>query len=84
MTRTFEAKIIYKVNANHPDLGDLPESEWKDKEFTYEDTYHINPDFFWGEDHIMEHIQEDLLLTAGGGYNWKGLSEYKFEIEEVR
>ena len=83
MKKIFNTKIIYKVKRTHPDIGDMPEELWKDKIFTYEDEYYINTDYFWGEDHIVQSIKEALMLTAGGGYNWKHIYDVKFEIEEV-
>lgn len=78
-----KAKIIYKIDGNHPDIDDLPEKYWYDKTFTYESTYHMDPDRYYGFDHMIETIKENLLLIAGGGYNWKHIYDVKFEIEVV-
>ena len=83
MRRSFNAKITYKVKPTHPDIQDLPEKYWKDKKFTYEDVYHINDEHFFGEDHIIDSIKEDLMVTAGGGYNADHITDVEFEIEEV-
>lgn len=71
------AKISYKVDADHPDLGDLPEKYWKDKVFTYEDTYTF--DSYWEYDDAVEYIKNDLALIAGGGYNAKHIYDVEYE-----
>lgn len=83
MKRIYNAKISYTIDAGHPDIGSMPEKFWKDKVFTYEDEYRMDPDRFFGFDHMMETIKEDLLLVAGGGYNHRHVHNVEFIIEEV-
>lgn len=81
MTKTYNAKITYKVKPTHPDIQDMPESLWKDKVFTYEDTYRIDPDCFYGNSHIADYITEDLMLIAGGGYSTDHIYDVDVTIE---
>lgn len=78
---TFKAKIIYKVDGNHPDIQDMDSSLWYDKIFTYEDEYYFhNRD--WTYEEAVKYIKHDLKLVAGGGYNYNHIYDVKFEIEE--
>ena len=75
-----KATIYYKIKASHPNIGCL--SDWRiDKEYRYSDTYTIDPDCFGGDDDIEEYIKEDMLLVAGGGYDWKHIYDVRFEME---
>lgn len=76
------AKISYKVDANHPDLDDLPEKYWKDKVFTYEDTYTFAD--WYAEKDAVEYVKGDLALIAGGGYNADHIYDVEYEIERER
>lgn len=78
----FAAKIIYKVKPTHPDIGDMTEELWKDKEFTYEDIYDYS-DSMWEREDAIEDMKEDLMGIAGGGYNWDHIYDVKFEIEVI-
>lgn len=77
-----KAKIIYKIDGDHPDIQDLPEKYWYDKIFAYEDTYNFSSDYSLEEAVLL--IKNDLKLVAGGGYNYNHIYDVKFEIEEVR
>lgn len=44
---TYKAKITYKVTPTHPDIKDMPDESWKDKVFTFEDTYTFNEEIGW-------------------------------------
>ena len=77
-----KAKIIYKIDGNHPDIQDLPEKYWYGKTFTYEDTYKFSPDYTYEEAVML--IKSNLKLIAGGGYNYNHIYDVEFEIEEVR
>lgn len=80
---TYKGRIEYTIKETHPDK-DCVIGGWKlNKIYDYEDEYHINPDMFYGEDHIKKFISEDLKLVAGGGYNWKHIDNIKITIEEV-
>lgn len=77
-----KAKLTYTIKPTHPDFQYLAESWSPEKRFTDEDTYHIDPDKFYGEDDIKDYIMEDMLLVAGGGYDWKGIDNIEFEMKE--
>lgn len=71
--------IRFKMKANHPDIDEVPE-ENRGKEMVFIDTYYINPDYFWGDDHIESYIKHDLALTAGGGYDTDTITDVKYEL----
>ena len=77
-----KAKLTYTIKPTHPNFQYLDESWLPEKRFTDEDTYHINPDCFYGEEDIEDFIKENMLLTAGGGYDWKGIDNIEFEMKE--
>ena len=80
--KKFNATIKYKVKETHPDIQDMPEELWRDKIFTYEDTYRFDPA---GEvDDMVDYMKSDLRLVAGGGYSTRHIYDVEFEIEEVR
>lgn len=45
-----------------------------------DDTYTIDPDYFWGIDDIKSYIKHDLMLVAGGGYSTTGVKNAKFTL----
>ena len=77
-----KAKLTYTIKATHPDFQYLTESWTPEKRFTDEETWHINPDYFYGEEDIEDYIKENMLLTAGGGYDWDGIDNIEFEMKE--
>lgn len=78
-----KAKIYYTIKETHPDK-DCVVGGWNpDKVYDYEDIYTIDPDKFYGPDHIMNYIKEDLALVAGGGYDWNHIDNIKLEMEVV-
>ena len=78
----YETKITYTAKETHPDRKYM--TDWTpEKVYTYDDRYNINTDCFCGEDDIMDTIKEDLLLVAGGGYDWKHINVIKIDIKEV-
>ena len=77
-----KAKLTYTIKPTHPDFYCLGESWSPEKRFTDEETWHINPDCFCGDDDIEDHIMEDMLLVAGGGYDWNGIGNIEFEIKK--
>lgn len=80
---TIKAKLTYTIKPTHPDFQYLTESWLPEKRFTDEDTWHINPDCFYEEEDIEDYIKENMLLTAGGGYDWNGIDNIEFEMKEV-
>ena len=80
--KTINAKLNYKIKPTHPDFQYI--TNWTpDKVYTECDTYRIDPDEFYGEDDIIDYIKEDLMLVAGGGYNWDNIYDVKFEMEVI-
>lgn len=78
-----KAKLTYTIKPTHPDFQYLTENWSPEKRFTDEDTYHINPNLFYGDEDIEDFIKEDMLLVAGGGYNWNGIDNIEFEMKEI-
>ena len=71
--------IKYKCKPTHPDIECLVSG----KEYEFSETYTIDPRYFWGEDAITDYIKEDLLLVAGGGYDWEHIYDVCFDIRKV-
>ncbi len=80
---TIKAKLTYTIKPTHPYFEYLAETWTPEKRFTDEETWHINPNYFYGEEDIEDFIKKDMLLTAGGGYDWKGIDNIEFEMKEV-
>lgn len=76
------AVIKYKIKENHPDLKYV-EGWNRDKVFEFEDTYNIDPDSFWGEDHINSYIRHDMELVAGGGYDTDTIEVVSYKTKRV-
>lgn len=77
-----KAVIKYKIKENHPDIEYV--KGWnRDKVYEFEDTYYIDPDRFWGDDHINSFIKHDLALVAGGGYGTDGIEVVKYDLQRV-
>lgn len=76
------AKIFYTIDSTHPDISSV--KNWTpEREFCYKDTYHINPDCFFGADDIISYIKNDLMTVAGGGYNANHIHNVRFEMKAV-
>lgn len=82
MKTKIKARIIYKIDSEHPDISDMPEKYWKDKFFEYEDTYTF-ADWYTEEDAVA-YVKTDLSLIAGGGYNSKHIHDVEYDIMSVR
>ena len=78
-----KAKLTYTIKPTPPDFSCLGESWSPEKRFTDEDTWHIDPNCFYGKEDIEDHIKENMLLTAGGGYDWNGIDNIEFEMKEA-
>lgn len=74
--RKFKAKITFATDNKHPDTNKMERLE-------FEDVYKINEDYFFGYDHIISHIKNDLMLVAGDGYNTDHIHDIKFDITEI-
>ena len=71
----FDAIIKYNTGPGHPDEPDA-------RGLSFPDVYTIDPDRFNGSEHIRDYITEDLLLVAGGGYNWDHVKKYNVTISQ--
>ena len=77
----YKAKLNYTVKETHPDFEYLNDPNWTpEKIYEDKDGYHIDPEHYYDEDDIVDYIKEDMLLIAGGGYNWNGIDNIRFEI----
>ena len=77
-----KAVIKYKIKENHPDIEYV--KGWnRDEVYEFEDTYYIDPNFFWGDDHINSYIKHDLALVAGGGYSTDVIEVVKYDLQRV-
>lgn len=77
-----KAKINYTIDTTHPDFSCV--KDWEEgKVFSYEDTFHINPEWFYGMDDIVEFIHEELALVAGGGYSASHIHSVEYSLEVI-
>ena len=77
----YNGKIAYSIDKNHPDIKCV--DGWtEDKIYTFEDTYIFEYGYYTTEE-IKSHIQNDLMLVAGGGYNTKHIHNVSFEIKQA-
>ena len=77
-----KAKIYHTVKETHPDIQNMPEKDWKGREFTYEDVYTF--DHNWDLEKAIAFMKHDLELIAGGGYNTRHIDNIRFEFKEVK
>ena len=78
-----QAKIYYKILPTHPDKDCVVGGWDPEREMSYDDTYHIDPNYFEGMDDIKTYIKHDLALIAGGGYETKHIKDVRYEMEVV-
>lgn len=78
MVQKIKATIRYNTDAQHPDTNGRALNNQE-----YTDVYTINTDYFYGPEDIQDYIKQDLLLVAGGGYDWKHINNYKFTLRSV-
>lgn len=77
------AQIKYTMDEKHPNIKSVP--KWyPGKIFTFSDTYTINPDHFYGMDHIKSYIRDDLKAIAGGGYNSDHIHNVEFTFKMIQ
>ena len=76
MKYTFNASISYTIDANHPEYT----AACKGKRFLYSDVYHMDSDYFWSKEDMVNYIRRDLALVAGGGYDTKHIHNVKYTI----
>lgn len=80
-TYKVKATIWYRVKPTHPDITkDDIEDGVLDKTLEFTDTYTIDPDNFWCDDHINHYIKHDLALVAGGGYDTDHIYNVKYKL----
>lgn len=76
MIKKIKATIDYDTKNNHPD-------EKNSNGLSYTDTYTIDTDYFYGHESIIDYIQYDLKLVAGGGYETNTIKNVKFNLIAV-
>lgn len=76
MIKTINAQINYDTTKEHTDTNGKAL-----KNLSYKDTYKIDTDCFYGDEDITDYIKNDLLLVAGGGYDWKNITNINFAIK---
>lgn len=82
MERKFKAKITYTIDKDHPDYNLYPANK-RDGALEYSSAYIMDENYYNGYEEMTKYIIYDLLMIAGGGYNWKHVHHVKFEIEEI-
>lgn len=70
------AKITYKMDDTHPDFIE----EYRDKIMTYEDIYKF--DAQRDPEDAEYAAKEDMMLVAGGGYDWNHIKVLDFIFYE--
>ena len=78
MKKVFKAEITYKILESHPDIKYVENPK---EPLIFNDTYIIDTGYFYGHDHIIDYIKNDLMLVAGGGYNADHITDISFNIE---
>lgn len=91
MEKVFDATITYTVDEQHPDYDCMDEKE-RTGVMSLSDRYTFdcyerftNPGGHWDiddEEGMKDYALEDMLLIAGGGYNWDHVHNVKFEFKE--
>lgn len=82
MKHKYSAKITYKIDSEHPDYECISPKK-RNGTLDYSDVYTLDDDYYYGTDDMLDYMKEDLLLIAGGGYNWKHVHDVKFDIREI-
>ena len=80
MLKEIKAKIVYLILPTHPDKDYIIGGYNPQKKYEFEDIYRINTDNYFSKDQTYEAIKRDLRLVAGGGYDDKNISVYKYVI----
>lgn len=83
MTISYKGKIAYKMKPTHPDYNHVVGGYNPGDVLTHEDVYYIHPEYFNGEEGIIRHIKDDLMIVAGGGYNSRHIYDVEFTIERM-
>ena len=78
--KMFDAKIWFQIDKNHKDYYCVPDN-MRNEVLTYEDRYTFTDAL--SDRIIRQKIRKDLLLVAGGGYDWKHVVDPVISIQEV-
>ena len=78
--KMFDAKIWFQIDRKHKDYALVPE-KMRNSVLTYEDRYTFTDAL--SDRIIRQKIRKDLLLVAGGGYDWKHVVDPVISIQEV-
>ena len=79
-----KARIQWEIDAGHPDVGYVSGGWHEGEVFTYEDTYHFNNDMWNDYDSMVEYIDHDLRLIAGGGYSTDHIHNVKIKTTRIQ
>lgn len=82
-TTTIKARIQYEIDASHPDVEYVRGGWYDGMVFTYEDTYYFNNDVWDDVKAMKRHIERDLRLVAGGGYDDAHVHNVKLTMVEA-
>lgn len=82
MERKFVGEIEYTIDKDYPDYACCPVGK-RDKILKSSSAYVMNENYFNGYEEMTKYIIHDLLLIAGGGYNYDHVHNVKFEITEI-
>ena len=78
--KQYDAKIWFQIDRNHKDYALVPKG-MRNSVLTYEDRYTFSDSL--PDSKIRQKIRKDLLLVAGGGYNWDHVVDPVISIQEV-
>lgn len=78
--KMFDAKIWFQIDKGHKDYALVPE-KMRNSVLTYEDRYTFTDAL--SDSKIRQKIRKDLLLVAGGGYDWEHVVDPVISIQEV-
>ena len=81
----YYGKITYEIDENHSDVNYVDGGWHKGKVLEFEDTYEFDERLYSPKDYdmIINYIERDLKLVAGGGYNTDHSHNVKVEIRRM-
>lgn len=77
-----EATISYTVDNEHPDWQYMNEKQQNGIN-KFSDDYYFDKNYYSmsDKDYMIEHAKYDLLLVAGGGYDYEHVHNAKFKFK---
>ena len=80
MKKVFKGVIFFNVKSSHPDIECIKNPS---ETLTFDDTYTMDTDYFFSEDHMIDFIKDDLALVAAGGYSTEHICNVEFDIKRI-